>query len=253
MNVKSALSCAVALLAGAAVLTACGPDTSQPAKASASTHPAFVSPAPARSTQPTSPPSRSLAPSGPAATAAPTRGTGGTGAGNSGSGSGSPGGGDATSDSYAYRHPCTSAQLSVHLVPRAAASTQRIIEVRNLGTRSCGLSYYPQVVLYNGDSATGDPSVKPEVPEGLGGAPASPVYAGRTAYAVIDLDPSGDTHPAAMINTMNVLPDGWHMSSRYTRRFRLGTGDRVVDPKLGLYERTVADAVDSLHSVGPTP
>ncbi len=242
MHVRSALSAAVALLAGAAVLTACGPGTSPSAKAAASTHPVLTSSAPARSTQPTPPPSPSITPS-----ITPTRAP-------SGGGSGSTGGGDAISDAYAFHHPCTSAQLSVHLVRRAAAPTQRIIEVRNLGTRSCGLSYYPRVALYNGDSATGDPSVKPKVPEGLGGAPASPVYAGRTAYAVIDLDPSGDTrHAVAMINTMNVLPDGDHMSSRYTRIFRLGAGDHVLDPTLGLYQTTVERAVESVHLAGPTP
>ncbi len=238
MHMKSALSYAAALLAGAAVLTACSPGTSPPAKAPASTHPALASPTLARSTQPAPPPGPSLAPS-----PAPSRG-----------GSGSPGGGDATSDTYAFHHPCTSAQLSIHLVRRAAASTQRIIEVRNLGTRSCGLSYYPRVALYNGDSATGYPTIEPKVPEGLGGPPATPVYAGRTAYAVIDLDPSGDTqHAVDMINTMNVLPDGAHMSSRYTRLFRLGADDHVLDPRLGLYETTVVAAIDSVHSAGLTP
>ena len=239
MHVKSVLSAAAALLAGVALLTACGPDVSSSVNASAST-PSTPS-TPASSAPAQSPPP--AAPSSPSS--ATSAGTGG--------GSGSQSGSDATSDAYAYHHPCTSAQLSVSLVRRAAAPTQRIIEVRNLGTRSCGLSYYPRVGLYNGDSATGDPSVKVAVPDGLGGPPATPVYAGRTAYAVIDLDPSGDTeHAVADINTMNVLPDGDHMSSRYTHRFRLGASDHVLDPKLGLYETTVARAVDSVNGVGPT-
>ncbi|MDI5969525.1 DUF4232 domain-containing protein [Streptomyces sp. SL13] len=268
MHVKSVLSSATALLAGAVVLTACGPGTSPPPAGSSSARPSFASSAPARSERP-APPSPSTArsaapsavPSGPAspattpvpvATPTPAGGTGGTGAGASGGAKGGQGG-DATSDTYAYYHPCTSAQLSVRLV-RGETATQRLIEVRNLGTRSCGLSYYPRVTLYNGDSATGDPFVEPEVPDGLGGPPATPVYAGRTAYADLDLDPSGDTrHADPMINTMNVLPDGTHMSSRYTRIFRLGAADRVLDPKLGLYETSITAADESLHDVGPTP
>ncbi len=241
MHMKSALSSAAALIACAAVLTACGPDTGPSAEASASTPPAAASSAPA-STHPATPPS----PSAPAA--------GGTSTSPAGSGSGGSGGADATSDSYAYHHPCTSSQLSLRLVRRATAPTQRVIEVRNLGTRSCGLSYYPKVGLYNGDSATGDPSVDVEVPDGLGGPPATPVYAGQTLYAVVDLDPSGDTqHAVDMINTMNVLPDGDHMSSRYTRIFRLSAEDHVLHPKLGLYDTTVARAVESVDGVSPTP
>jgi hypothetical protein len=142
----------------------------------------------------------------------------------------------------------------VHLARRAAAPTQRVIEVRNNGARSCGLSYYPHVVLWNAQSATGGVTVTPLVPDGLGGPPASALYAGRTAYAVVDLDPSGATRGTAPgVDEMNVLADGDHMSSRETVAFALGAGAHVLRPKLGLYEDTVANAVTSMESANIHP
>ncbi|RAG80718.1 hypothetical protein DN069_36715, partial [Streptacidiphilus pinicola] len=164
MSMKSALTSAavVALGAlGALSLTACQPGTTG---GSAGSSPSAVasSPAVGASGVPVS------APSSPASSQG--GGTGGTG----GTGGGGSGGGDATSDSYAYQHPCAPQQLTVHVVRRSAAPSQRVIEVRNNGSASCGLSYFPLVYLDSAHAADGSQAVKPLVPSGLGGAPAYP-------------------------------------------------------------------------------
>lgn len=261
MYVKSALSSAAVLLVSAAALTACQPDSAASASSSTSSRQAGAASSPADTTASASPPSTTASP--PAGTASQVSSSGNSGSGNSSSGkagsspgkpSPAPRSRYATSDSYAWKHPCSSRQISVHLVRRASAPTQRVIEVRNNGARSCGLSYYPHVVLWNADSATGGVTVTPLVPDGLGGPPASPVYAGRTAYAVVDLDPSGATKGTAFgVNEMNVLADGDHMSSRETVQFPLGSGAHVLKPKLGLYEDTVARAVASMESADIQP
>ncbi|MEE4546916.1 DUF4232 domain-containing protein [Streptomyces sp. V4-01] len=247
MYAKSALSSAAVLLAGAAVLTGCGDGSATSAGGSAPSPVAVPSSALPHTTAPTpapaptlsasaSTPTASKRASAPAASAPPS------------------GGGYATSDSYAWKHPCSSRQLSVHLVRRASAPTQRVIEVRNNGARSCGLSYYPHVVLWDAESATGGVTITPLVPDGLGGPPASALHAGRTAYAVVDLDPSGATKgTAAGVDAMNVLADGDHMSSRETVRFPLGAGAHALRPKLGLYEDTTPDAVASMESADIQP
>ncbi|SEL05119.1 DUF4232 domain-containing protein [Streptacidiphilus jiangxiensis] len=232
-TLKSALSSAAVLALGALALTACQPGTTGTASGASSvaaSNPASSSPAPGGT---------GVAPVS-AQSSAPSHGaSGGTGT----------GGGDATSDSYAYKHPCSAGQLSVHVTRRAAAPSQRVISVRNTGSRSCGLSYFPLVYLDQSHAANAAGAVKPLVPGGLGGAPAYPVYAGRTAYAVIDLDPSGATSgTVAGIDELNVLADGDHMPNADTLNFPLGSGALVLKPKLGLYEATVADAVTSMQS-----
>lgn len=261
MYVRSALSSAAVLLVGATVLTGCRGGSTTGAGGTTPPRPATPSSAPAT----TSAPAESASASTPASTptATPSKGSGspgGSGAqhtpgsGGAATPSGDGDGGYATSDSYAWKHPCSSRQISVHLARRAAAPTQRVIEVRNNGARSCGLSYYPHVVLWNAQSATGGVTVTPLVPDGLGGPPASALYAGRTAYAVVDLDPSGATRGTAPgVDEMNVLADGDHMSSRETVAFALGAGAHVLRPKLGLYEDTVANAVASMESANIHP
>lgn len=260
MYVKSALSSAAVLLVGAVALTACqpgSPDSAASVSSSTASRQAGSPSAPGVTATSASPPTASA--STPATTA--SKGAGGaggptaSGGGTSASGGSSAGsGGYATSDSYAWKHPCSSKQLSVHLVRRTSAPTQRVIEVRNNGARSCGLSYYPHVVLWNAESATGGVTITPLVPDGLGGPPASALYAGRTAYAVVDLDPSGATKGTASgVDEMNVLADGDHMSSRETLSFPLGPGAHVLNPKLGLYEDTVARAVASMRTANIHP
>ncbi|MGW3042030.1 DUF4232 domain-containing protein [Kitasatospora sp. NPDC001159] len=150
-------------------------------------------------------------------------------------------------DSYAYTHPCEGKNLAVRVAARPEAPTQRVIEVRNQGPHVCGLSYYPLVSLGDSHSADRSKDVKPLVPSGLGGAPAYPVAAGQTAYAVIDLNPNGAaTGTAPGVDQLNVLADGDHMPTADTHNFPLGPGVKVLKPKLGLYMTTVADAVASM-------
>lgn len=60
------------------------------------------------------------------------------------------------------------------------------------GKAACGLSsYYPVVDLGSKNAADRSHDIHPQVPGGLGGAPAVPVHAGRTVYAVLDTDPNG--------------------------------------------------------------
>ncbi|MFF2958953.1 DUF4232 domain-containing protein [Streptomyces sp. NPDC057963] len=156
-------------------------------------------------------------------------------------------GGNNDTDSYAYKHPCAIEKLSVRVTGRSGAPTQRVIKVRNTGASACGLSYHPRVSLGNSHAPDHSHDVLPLVPGGLGGAPAYPVHAGHTAYAVIDLDPSGATTGTVPgIDEMNVLADGDHMPNAATLNFPLGSGAKVLRPKLGLYRSTIADAVRSM-------
>ncbi|MDT0452025.1 DUF4232 domain-containing protein [Streptomyces hesseae] len=151
------------------------------------------------------------------------------------------------SDSYAYSHPCSMEQLKVEVSGWNAAPSQRLIEVRNLGANSCGLSYFPLVHLGNSHSADQSHNVRPIVPGGLGGPPAYALHAGQSAYAVVDLNPTGATTGTVPgIDEMNVLADGDHMPNADTLNFPLEAGTRVLNPKLGLYRDNIGDAIDSV-------
>ncbi|MEU1369056.1 DUF4232 domain-containing protein [Streptomyces sp. NPDC005803] len=151
-----------------------------------------------------------------------------------------------TSDSYAYKHPCTSEDLSVRVYAREGSATQQVIEVNNTGANSCGLSYFPRVSLGSADAADHSGDIRPLIPGGLGGAPAYPVKPKTAAIAVIDLNPSGAAGALTWINELNVLADGDHMPNAEQLNFPLGPDVKVLDPKLGLYRGTVADAVSSM-------
>lgn len=151
-----------------------------------------------------------------------------------------------TSDSYAYKHPCKSGDLSVRVYAREGSSTQHVIEVNNTGTNSCGLSYFPRVSLGASKAADHSGDIRPLVPSGLGGAPAYPVKPKTAAIAVIDLNPSGSANALTWINELNVLADGDHMANAEQLNFALGPNVKVRDPKLGLYENSIADAVNSM-------
>ncbi|MGW1844794.1 DUF4232 domain-containing protein [Streptomyces sp. NPDC001966] len=169
--------------------------------------------------------------------------------GNSGtSGGGSTSGGN-TSDSYAYKHPCQSGDLSVRVYPVEGSTTQHVIEVNNTGANSCGLSYFPRVSLGASKASDHSGDITPAVPGGLGGAPAYPVKPKTAAIAVIDLNPGGKGG-VTWVNEMNVLADGDHMANADTQNFDLGPDVKVGDPKLGLYQGTVADAVNSMKQAG---
>ncbi|WP_030397249.1 DUF4232 domain-containing protein [Kitasatospora purpeofusca] len=156
-----------------------------------------------------------------------------------------PGGGGAD-DAYAYTHPCDPKDLTLRVTARPEAPTQRVIEVHNQGAHSCGLSYFPLVSVGDSHSADRAKDIRPLVPGGLGGPPAYPVGAGRTAFAVIDLNPGGGSAAsAAGVDELNVVADGDHMPAAETRNFPLGPGAKARAPKLGLYRPTVADAVAS--------
>ncbi|MEU9403724.1 DUF4232 domain-containing protein [Streptomyces sp. SID4985] len=172
-------------------------------------------------------------------------GTAGTTSGGGAQQAGAKSGGGNDTDSYAYTHACSGGQVTVRVTTRTAS--QRVIEVRNTGSSACGLSYYPAVDLGSSTSADQSRNIKPLVPGGLGGPPAYALRAGRTAYAVIDLDPSGATTGTVPgIDEMNVLANGVDMPAAETRNFPLGSGAKVLKPKLGLYSATVSDAVASM-------
>ncbi|MFI6894606.1 DUF4232 domain-containing protein [Streptomyces sp. NPDC050256] len=154
-------------------------------------------------------------------------------------------GGD-TSDSYAYKHPCKSEDLSVRVYAREGSATQQVIEVNNTGANACGLSYFPRVSLGSASAQDHSGDVTPLVPSGLGGAPAYPVKPKTAAIAVIDLNPSGADGALTWINELNVLADGDHMPNAEQLNFPLGPDVKVLDPKLGLYSGTIADAVSSM-------
>lgn len=255
MSTKSALTSALALALGALALTACQSD---------GTGAAGAGPAPSTAA---SDPAATTAPSAtaPSATAPDTAPSAATTAADAPRTSGKPAAAaakpkapatkppapksEATSDSYAFTHPCAAQQLTVRVTRISGAPSQRVISVRNNGSRSCGLSYYPLVSLDNAKAAGGGHTVRPIIPSGLGGAPAYPVYAGHTAYAVIDLDPSGATAGTVPgVDELNVLADGDHMPDAATLNFPLDDGALVLKPKLGLYRSNVGDAVSSMRT-----
>lgn len=124
--------------------------------------------------------------------------------------------------------------------------TRRLITVRNTGATSCGLSYFPLVDLGDSKSADRSADLKPLIPGGLGGPPAYVLHAGKTAYAVLDLNPGGSgSGPATTLDEINVLASD-SLPNAATKNFPLGGGS-VGKPKLGLYEAAVADAVASMQ------
>lgn len=149
-------------------------------------------------------------------------------------------------DSYAFTHLCTASQVTLQLTKMSDVPTRRLITVRNNAATSCGLSYYPLVSLGNAHSADHSKDIKPLIPGGLGGPPAYVLYAGKTAYAVVDLNPGGSgSAPATTLDEISVLgAENWPNAA--TKNFPLGGGS-VSKPKQGLYERSAADAVASMQ------
>ncbi|MET9656863.1 DUF4232 domain-containing protein [Streptomyces sp. NPDC006510] len=239
----AALGAVTAVLALA--LTACNGDDSGTKSAGAANNAASDG-ASTDASQPADGKDTDTAKTGGAAqnTGATKAGTSKTGTSNSGSATGGN-----TSDSYAYKHPCKSGDLSIRVYPREGSATQHVIEVNNTGANSCGLSYFPRVSLGAAKASDHSKDITPAVPGGLGGAPAYPVKPKTAAIAVIDLNPSG-ANGLTWIDELNVLADGDHMANADTQNFPLGPDVKVLDPKLGLYRSTVADAVTSMKSAG---
>ncbi|KOV57980.1 hypothetical protein [Streptomyces sp. MMG1121] len=160
-----------------------------------------------------------------------------------------PGSKDATLDSYAYKHPCAAEQLAVSAKSLDSSPNQYVVSVANHGKAACGLSsYYPVVDLGSKDAADRSHDIRPLVPGGLGGAPAVPVHAGHTVYAVLDTDPIGAKGSNGGFDEINVLADK-SFPNADTLNFPLATGAIVVrHPKLGLYRNSISDAVASMRT-----
>ena len=261
MSTKITLSFAAVTVCAALALSAC--QSSKPAASGSAPNSTSTASAPAGGATDTS--SSAAGATGSTGGTGSAGGTGATGAtssapargGSSGSASGTasapntakPSGGASSAhddDSYAYTHLCDPSKLTVQVTRMTDIPTRRLITVRNNGGTSCGLSYYPLVAIGNSQSADQSKDVRPLIPGGLGGPPAYPVYAGKTAYAVLDLNPGGSgSGPATTLTEINVLASQ-NMPNAATQNFPLGGGS-VGTPKLGLYEAGVADAVASMQ------
>ncbi|WP_330300460.1 DUF4232 domain-containing protein [Streptomyces sp. NBC_00503] len=188
-----------------------------------------------------------VTPSGEGASAAPSAapsagkvtGTGTAAATPAKAGSGGKDTGDTTGDSYAYTHPCSARNLTVKVTfPTGTPATVRVITVTNNGSTSCGLDYFPTVGFSAKGSALG---LQATAPGGLGGAPAYPVHPGATAYAAVDLNPSGGNGPVA--DEVNVLADKEHMPNADGASLQLAKPGSVAHPKVGLYRTNTRDAL----------
>ncbi|MER7511473.1 DUF4232 domain-containing protein [Streptomyces lavendulae] len=186
-----------------------------------------------------------VTPSGEGASAAPSAGkatgTGTATATPAKAGSSGKNTGDTTGDSYAYTHPCSARNLTVKVTsPTGAPATVRVITVTNNGSTSCGLDYFPTVGFSAKGGALG---LQATAPDGLGGAPAYPVRPGATAYAAVDLDPSGGNGPVA--DEVNVLADKEHMPNADGVSLQLAKPGSVANPKVGLYRTNSRDALSA--------
>ncbi|MFE9564248.1 DUF4232 domain-containing protein [Streptomyces sp. NPDC006487] len=186
-----------------------------------------------------------VTPSGEGASAAPSAGkvtgTGTATATPAKAGSSGKNKGDTTGDSYAYTHPCSARNLTVKVTsPAGAPATVRIITVTNNGSTSCGLDYFPTVGFSAKGSALG---IQATAPGGLGGAPAYPVRPGATAYAAVNLNPSGGNGPVA--DEVNVLADKEHMPNADGVSLKLAKPGTVANPKVGLYRTNTRDALSA--------
>ncbi|WP_405979904.1 DUF4232 domain-containing protein [Streptomyces sp. NBC_00158] len=184
-----------------------------------------------------------VTPSGEGASAAPSGGKA-TGTGTATpakAGSSGKNKGDTTDDSYAYTHPCSARNLTVKVTsPTGTPATVRIISVTNNGSTSCGLDYFPTVGFSAKGGALG---LQATAPGGLGGAPAYPVRPGATAYAAVDLNPSGGNGPVA--DEVSVLADKEHMPNADGVSLQLAKPGTVANPKVGLYRTNTHDALSA--------
>ena len=126
---------------------------------------------------------------------------------------------------------------------------QYVIAVTNRGQG--GLRHFlvlPPVALSPKNGADRSKNTHPLVPSGLGGAPAIPVYAGHTVYAVLDIDPDGAKGGNGGIDEISVLVDQ-RFPNAEIHNFPMDEGATVTKhPKLGLYRDTIRDAVTSMRT-----
>ncbi|MEU8925332.1 DUF4232 domain-containing protein [Kitasatospora sp. NPDC048545] len=238
------LLASVVLVVGAGLaLTACGPDNTDTAggpKPSATTA-AAVTPSTAGG-----PASGAPAASAPATGGASHTATKAASAPPAASPSGGtrPSGGGAGSDA----RPCDIENLTVQATARSGAPSQWVIEVHNTGASACSLSSTPGVDLGNSGSRDRSNNLKPIL---ASGTLRYPVAAGQKAYVVLDLDPSGATTGTTPgIDEFNVLVDDEGMPLAGTKNFPLPSGAHVLNPQMGVYRPTVAEAVTSEASAG---
>ncbi|MFF4371574.1 DUF4232 domain-containing protein [Streptomyces sp. NPDC001594] len=231
MRIHRSRSTALATLVGLALaLTACGgsgsadgaagpPATSPAAAASGSAPAPEVTPAP-------------FGTATPAASASPSP-----------DGKGTAAAGAATDDSYAYTHPCSARDITVRVTaPQGFPATVRVVTVTNNGPATCGLDLHPAVGFSAKGSALG---IQATPPDGLGGAPAHPVRPGATAYAAVNLDPSGGTGPVA--DEINILADPAHMPNADATSLPLAAPAAVARPRVGVYHFSARDSFNSLR------
>ncbi|QMU78981.1 DUF4232 domain-containing protein [Streptacidiphilus sp. PB12-B1b] len=250
----------LALLAAGTTLalTACGGATGSSSTAAGGAAPSSATSAAASTGGSAAP--QSSAPAGSTGSTGGSSTKGSTGS-TGGSASGttiSSGSSDATSDAYAYKHPCAGDRLAVKSVyDPSLGATKRLIEVTDTGSTACGLSYYPMVAIDasatinvgHGQAET----MQPKVPGGLGGAPYYALYAGRTAYAVVDLDPShstagaGRSYDQLSVIASSDLPNVYEVDTKIVEEGGGSGNPYVKAPFLGLYRSTVADAAASAN------
>ncbi|MFJ8165838.1 DUF4232 domain-containing protein [Streptomyces sp. NPDC096136] len=149
--------------------------------------------------------------------------------------------GKGTDEAYAYTHPCSARNLSVKVSSeQGLPATVRVIAVTNNGSTGCGLDLHPAVGFSAKGTALG---IQATPPEGIGG-PAYPVRPGSTAYAAVDLDPSGAAGPLA--DEINILADPSHMPNADGVSLPLATPGAVARPKVGLYHVSARDSFKTL-------
>ncbi|MGW3073502.1 MULTISPECIES: DUF4232 domain-containing protein [unclassified Kitasatospora] len=231
------LASAVLVVGAGLALTACGPEHTDTAGGSTASAAATAAATPSAAAPATGAPTAGAPATGAPSHSAPPKTSGASPSGGIKSDGGNTG---------AAGRPCDTQNLSIQVTIRSGAPSQRVIEVHNTGASACSLSSSPAVDLGNSTSQDQSGNIRPVL---AGGTSRFPVAAGQKAYAVIDLDPSGATTGTARgIDELNVLvdQDGTNMPLANTRNFPLGSGVRVLNPKLGLYRSTVADAVASM-------
>ncbi|MFJ9455332.1 DUF4232 domain-containing protein [Kitasatospora sp. NPDC101447] len=249
-NRRPLLATAVLVVGAGLALTACGPDNADTAGGSPAPAPTSVAAAPST---PAGPATGAPTASAPTAGALPTatRPAAKTPPAASPSGAAKPGGtqpgsGDVGTDA----RPCDIENLTVQAAPRAGSPSQWAIEVHNNGTGTCSLSSTPGVDLGNSTARDQSNNIKPIL---ASGTLRFPVPAGRSAYVVIDLNPSGATTGTTPgINEINVLvdDDDTNMPLANTRNFPLAAGTHVLNPQMGIYRPTLAEAVTSVAAAG---
>ena len=170
-------------------------------------------------------------------------------------------GGDASSDAYAWKHPCDPGQVGITVEYRhGVGDTRRVIVATNHGKTACGLSYYPTVAVADSASigSTSHPArfATPKVPGGLGGAPYASIHAGQSLYAVIDLDPGHTTSGAVRtfdeldVKAADFMPDAV-TTNHPVKDEPSGSGNPYVKgPVLSLYQPSLADAVSQVGNLG---